>query len=497
LEATQDGIWDLNLQSGHLFWSGRCFTMLGYAPGEFPMSLQRWREILHPEDQELVWPRLQDLLQGQVDPFEIEYRCHAKDETFRLIMCRGKPVQWAADDRVVRVVGTHVDITDRRRMEIQLQQSQKMEAIGTLAGGVAHDFNNILGIIIGNAELALHDMLERHPAATHMEEIKKAAMRAKDVVRQLLSFGRRTDQKKEPLKLQRIVDESLQFLRASIPSTIDIRSHAPSDLNVVAADPTQLHQVLINLCTNAAHAMESNGGVLEVRLANVDLGQNAFENGCELAPGRYVQLSVSDTGSGIDPKILDRVFDPFFTTKPDGKGTGIGLAVVHGIVKNHDGDISIESEPGRGTTVKVLLPVVDASPASMARRQKHLPTGNERILLIDDEKSLVKIGVLLLGRLGYTVIARTDPVEALTLFKTAPDKFDLVITDMTMPGMTGAQLSAAILKIRPDIPIILCSGFNEKIDSRSALDFGFRRCIEKPFNQQELATAVRKTLDGL
>jgi signal transduction histidine kinase len=262
-------------------------------------------------------------------------------------MCRGKPMQWAADGRVVRVVGTHVDITDRRRMEIQLQQSQKMEAIGTLAGGVAHDFNNILGIIIGNAELAMHDMLGRHPAATHLEEIKKAAMRAKDVVRKLLSFGRRTEQKKEPLKLQKIVGESLQFLRASIPSTIDIRSHAPSDLNVVAADPTQLHQVLINLCTNAAHAMESNGGVLEVRLA------------------------------------------------------------------------------------------------------------------------------------------------------TAPDQFDLVITDMTMPGMTGAQLSAAILQIRPDIPIILCSGFNEKIDSRSALDFGFRRCIEKPFNQQELATAVRKTLDGL
>ncbi len=385
---------------------------------------------------------------------------------------------------------------EKAKLEAQLRHAHKMEAIGTLTGGIAHEFNNILGIIIGHAELAMEDIPEWNPARLSLGEIKTAGLRATDVVRQLLGFSRKTEQRKKPVKIHTIIKESMNLLRASIPTTIDIRSNIPKDLGIIMADPTQIHQILINICTNATHAMEENGGILEVSLTEVELDEDTSAHYHEIKSGPYIQLTVSDTGHGIDPEIKDRIFDPYFTTKEIDKGTGLGLAVVHGIVKNHDGAISVYSEPALGTTVKVLFPRIDERPTRETVLSNELPTGNEKVLFIDDEKSLVKMGQRILKGIGYQVDTRTDPLEALDLFRLNPDQFDLIITDMTMPQMTGDRLAKKILDIRQDMPIIICTGFSEKINEEKANKIGIRKYIEKPLDTRKLALAVREVLDG-
>jgi len=370
-----------------------------------------------------------------------------------------------------------------------------MEAIGTLAGGVAHDFNNMLGIILGNTELAMDDVPEWNPARFNLEEIKTASLRAKDVVRQLLSFARKTEQERKPVKINSIVTGALKLLRSSIPTSIEIRGNIPRDPETILADPTQINQIMINLCTNAAHAMEEDGGVLEISLDSTTVDESTAQS-YELSPGRSVKLTVSDTGHGIDPEIKDRIFDPYFTTREVGKGSGMGLAVVHGIVMNHDGAITVDSEVGKGTTFNVFLPIVEREPVSEITIDKDLPTGKERILFVDDEESIVKMGSQRLERLGYTVEVTTSPLEALDLFRSKPHKFDLVITDLTMPKMTGDKLVKEILNIRPDMPIIICTGFSEKMNGEKATAIGAAGYLEKPHEKLSLAQMVRKVLDG-
>lgn len=395
------------------------------------------------------------------------------------------------------------DITARKKaeeekaaLEAQLLHTQKMESIGTLSGGIAHDFNNLLGIILGNAELAMDDLSEWHPVKDNLNEIRTASLRARDVVKQLLSFGRKTDPKKRPVKLIRIVEDALKFLRSSIPASIEIHQNMPNDTDdTIFADSSQINQVMINLFTNAAHAMEDTGGVITIGIENICLDQISTPFYPDLAPGNYVKLVVSDTGTGIDHEIKDRIFDPYFTTKEVGKGTGIGLSVVHGIVKSHDGAISVDSKFGEGTTFSILFPLAEEEAVIETEPADKFPTGNERILIVDDEESMVDIGRRRLERLGYQVEARTNPIEALELFQADPDQFDLVITDMTMPHITGDRLVKEILKIRPDIPTILCTGFSEKIDEEKAKKIGVRQYIEKPFDRGKLSRLVRKALD--
>ncbi len=396
------------------------------------------------------------------------------------------------------------DITSRKKaeeekaaLEAQLLHAQKMESIGTLSGGIAHDFNNLLGIILGNAELAMEDVPEWHPAKGNINEIRTASLRARDVVKQLLSFGRKTDPKKKPVKLVQIVEDALKFLRSSIPTSIEIHQNIPNDTdNTILADSTQINQVMINLFTNAAHAMEDTGGVITIGIQNIYLDQVSAPFYPDLLPGNYIKLTVSDTGTGIDHEIKDRIFDPYFTTKEVGKGTGIGLSVVHGIVKSHNGAISVDSKFGKGTTFNILFPVAEEEAVIETESVEKLSTGNERILFVDDEKSMAEIGRRRLERLGYQVEARTNPIEALELFRAAPDQFDLVITDMTMPHITGDRLLKEILKIRPDMPTILCTGFSEKIDEEKAKKIGVRQYIEKPFDKGKLSRLVRKVLDN-
>ena len=410
-----------------------------------------------------------------------------------------RAVKWV-DGRFVRLqIATDISrIKDLEkeslRIQAQLQQAQKMEAIGTLAGGIAHDFNNILSAVIGYTEIALADMPEGTSQHRNLQEVLKAGSRARDLVKQILTFSRQTEQELKPVQINQIVAETLKLLRASLPTTVKISQDIQSD-SAALADSTQIHQVIMNLCTNAAHAMHAQGGQLKIDLSDVVLGGSFIEQHPYLSPGVYIKLRVIDTGHGMEKAILDRIFDPFFTTKERGEGTGMGLAVVLGIIKSHGGTITVESELGQGSTFNVFLPVIMREIDHEIRTKAPIPTGTERILFIDDEKSLVDLGQQILERLGYKVTIRTSSVEALELFMEQPDKFDLVITDMTMPNMTGDDLAGKLMNIRADIPVILCTGYSERISRERAHNLGIKEFILKPIVMRELAKTVRNVLE--
>ena len=378
----------------------------------------------------------------------------------------------------------------QKKLEGMLRHAHKMESIGTLAGGIAHEFNNILGIIIGNTELAMDDVPEWNPAKECLEEIQSASLRAKNVVRQILGFARKSVFKLIPVQIGPIIKESLKLIQASAPTTIEIRQDLSCASDTVMADPSQISQVFMHLCTNANNAMQEEGDVLEVKLEDAILDEKSAIRYQGLNPGNYVKLTVKDTGHGIDPKIIDRIFDPYFTTTSLAEGSGMGLAVVYGIVKHHKGAIRVESEPGKGTVFEVLFPLSEPEAKHETKKPEALPTGSERILFVDDEESLLKIGQKMLNQLGYSVETKRNPIEALELVHSEPDRFDLVITDMAMPQMTGDKLAQKILSIRPDMPIILCTGFSEKIDNEKAKAMGIAAYVMKPIRKMEIGRTI-------
>lgn len=490
-------VWDINTRVTD--WNKKAEGLFGWTREEVVDNI--FFDFLIPEkDRPQVKDVVNILLKGELQSHSINDNL-TKDG--KIITCEwNNSLLHDNDGNIIGAISLGLDITERKQVEeekdklqTQLQQAHKIESIGTLAGGVAHDFNNILGIIIGNVELALDDVPGGNPAYLNLEEIRTASSRAKDVVRQLLSFARKTKLEKKPTNIIPIVKESLKLLRSSIPASIELRQNIAKDVDTILADPTQINQVLINLCTNADHAMP-DGGVIVVTLRNIELDEKTTDQYPKLNPGRYVNLAVSDTGHGMPPEEIDRIFDPYFTTKEVGKGSGMGLAVVHGIVMNHDGAIFVDSELEKGTTLNIFFPITEREPISGIPIDEDLPTGKERILFIDDEESMVSVGRNRLERLGYQVETKTSPVEALELFRANPDQFDLVITDMTMPQMTGDHLVGKILKIRPDLPTIICTGFSEKIDEGKAKEIGIRQYIEKPLNRSDLAKLVRRALDN-
>ena len=398
-------------------------------------------------------------------------------------------------------IGASRDVTEKRVMENELRHAQKMEAIGNLAGGIAHEFNNVLGIIIGNIDLAGFYLSEESAAKSCMDEIKEAGLRGRDIVKQLLNFSRKMEYEKAPLDLRPLVKESLKLMRASIPAIVRIRWNIAEKVDSVTADATRFNQLLINLCANAAQAIGEDGGNIAVELENVHLSSEEASRYPELAPGRYVRLSVVDDGPGIAPDLVDKVFEPYFTTKEKGKGTGMGLAVVHGIVKAHDGAVRIESRVGKGTAFRVLFPSCRYKadwerPKRTHRVKKELPKGNERVLFIDDEKSIARMYKTILSRLGYRVTAETNPLQALRRFEAAPDDFDLVVSDISMPDMSGDKLAKKLLEIRPDLPIIVCTGYSETISEKRAAEMGIRGFLMKPVDKAEMASLAREVLDG-
>jgi PAS domain S-box-containing protein len=388
------------------------------------------------------------------------------------------------------------DVTREAILEQHLRQQQKMEALGTLAGGIAHDFNNILMPIMINTELSLYETPQASPTNQYLKTVLEAAQRGQELVKQIIAFSRQKEQERKPIQLSPIIKETLKFLRATVSKNIEIRDQVDIGSGMILGDPTQIHQVLTNLCSNAAYAMREKGGMLEVSLTNVEVDAHQVAQHLDLKLGPYLKLMVSDTGHGMSQDIMKRIFDPFFTTKKTGEGAGMGLAVVHGIVKRHGGAIITYSEPGKGSTFNIFFPRIESDVEQKTVDLEAIPMGTERILFVDDEDVQCQSSQRLLERLGYTVITQTDGLEALTAFRSKPWAFDLVITDQNMPHMTGMQLAEKMMHTRSDIPIILCTGFSEVVSEKEAKGMGIREFMMKPFSARQLAETIRRVLDG-
>ncbi|EMS79938.1 hybrid sensor histidine kinase/response regulator [Desulfotignum phosphitoxidans] len=630
LEASRDGLWDWNIQTGEVYFSPRYYTMLGYEPNELPQTYDTWAGLLHPDDREAAEKSILDHIEKEFSPFEQEFRMKTRSGKWKWILGRGKVFSVDEKGRPVRIVGTHTDIsrlkavirqaretreryrniievspvgiavhaggkvvfsnragadilgalspddltgkpiheiihpdnldaakariqrmmagepglypvedryvrldgtpidvmvmataisfqgapavqvvvqdiTEKKRTEKELQQAetrlrqvQKLEAIGSLAGGIAHDFNNILSAIIGYAQLAIDRLPKDSPVQADLEQVYKGGERAKALVMQILAFSRQQEQSEIPIQIGPIVKEAVKFLQSTLPSSIDIQQQIAPDAGMVLADPTRIHQVLMNLCTNAAHAMDRAGGTLTVTLAGIILDPESAAALPDLLPGKYLKLTVADTGHGIAPQTLPRIFDPYFTTKRRSQGTGLGLATVHGIIKSCGGGITVSSTPGQGTTFHLYFPVMgDPVKPVPEKPAPATAAGNHAcILFVDDEPPIANLGKRLLEHLGYQAEARTDPLEALALIKADPGRFDLVITDLTMPGMSGDNLASELTKIRPNLPVIMCSGFSRDMTKAAAEAAGIKAFVLKPILKDNLAAVIRQVLAG-
>ncbi len=424
----------------------------------------------------------------------------ALDEASRKLIEAKAAVDRLVEERTSELTKAYerlrIETEERQRAETELRQAHKMEAVGTLAGGIAHDFNNILAAIIGFSEIALGHTPEGSPVRRHMERVFAAGIRGRELIKQILAFSRQAEPKKQPLSIATVVDETLKLLRASLPTTIGIRTSFRRESPYVFADPTQMQQVLLNLCTNAAHAMRLSGGSISIDLADFSFSSAGVAPDPTMSPGLYAKLAVRDVGIGMSPEMIEHIFDPFFTTKATGEGTGLGLSVVHGIVKQHDGFITVESEPDKGSTFTIYLPAfMEEQSRVSGDGGASIQGGHESILFIDDEKDLATVGDEMLTGLGYRVTARTGARAALAVFRLDPSRFDLIITDQTMPELTGVELAREVLSIRPDVPIIMCTGFSHLVNAEAARAAGIKAFVMKPLTKREIAKAIRRVLD--
>jgi PAS domain S-box-containing protein len=491
-ELSPLGISLIGADGRYKYVNPKFMELFGY-PMEEISSGKEWFRKAFPVPQyrrQVIGTWISDLREAavaEVRPRTYTVVCH--DGTHKTIHFR--PVTMEGGDQFV----IYEDVTERKRLENHLQQAQKMEAIGTLAGGIAHDFNNILAAILGYGELLAYEMQKDTSAWQNLQAVLKSSHRAKDLVGQILAFSRQNELNLMPVQISSIVKETLKMLRASLPTTIEIRRKIETTDGIVNANPTQIHQVLMNLCTNAGHAMRDRGGVLEVSLGRIKVDKKQHFAHPDVEPGDFLKLRVSDTGHGMTADTIERIFDPYFTTKEAGEGTGLGLAVVQGIVRSHGGVVTVKSAPEKGSVFEVYLPEIQKKITAKPDSVKAYRTGQETILFVDDEQTLVTMSKQMLELLGYQAVTRTSSIEAFELFQHDPYRFDLIITDMTMPNMTGEKLAGKVLDIRPDIPVILCTGYSEQITEQRAKELGIKAFLMKPLVMKDLADKIRDVLD--
>ena len=494
------GSWEWDLNTKKVVWSDELYRIYGRNKEQGPPSLENWQKHIHPDDVVLLENQIKESFVAGT--YSTEYRLIRYDNgEERTVHAEGK-VRYTDEGIPSKHFGIAIDITERKKaekekemLEARIQQAQKMESIGSLAGGIAHDFNNMLFPIVGLAEILAEDLPPGSPERVNAQEILHAGKRAADLVNQILAFSRQQEHKLIPTRVQQVLKEVVNLSRSTIPTNIRINQDLQPECGLVLADSTQIHQIGMNLITNAYHAVEQIDGQISVQVKEVVLNEDSIST-MSIQPGKYAILSVSDNGVGISPANLKKIFDPYFTTKGIGKGTGLGLAVVYGIVKEHKGDIKVHSEIGKGTTFEIFLPLMAAPEATESDiGQVPLEGGTERILLIDDEAPIARLSRQMLERLGYKISERTSSVDALEAFKTNPDAYDLVLTDMSMPNMTGEKLAREMLAVRPDMPIIICTGFSERMNEAHARAMGFKGYLMKPVVKAALATEVRRVLD--
>jgi PAS domain S-box-containing protein len=496
LEGAELGALDHDLRSGAAVWNDRMHTIMGYELG-IPLNAGMINQQIAPDDREQVRDALQHAKAAHV-PFRCEHRIvRANDQAVRWISSNGIYVYDEEGD-AVRFIGVVRDVTENRRLESQVRQSQKLDALGTLAGGIAHDFNNILAVLRGNLAAIRSELSADVTIMTSVLDMEKACNRATALVRQILTFGSRNDQDRKVLQLETVVGEGMRLLRATLPAEIEFRLRKPDGLPTVLVDPNQVHQIIANLGINASQAIGRRQGVIEVQLDSVHVDPTLAATSPDLKEGQYVRLRFSDNGAGIPRELLDRIFEPFFTTKAPNTGTGLGLSVVRGILKNHGAAISVYSELNRGTRFHLYFPAVDnktqaAEPVKAAPKRGR----GERILYLDDEESLVMLAKRMLGRMGYEVTGFNDSAKALEAFATAPQDFDLVLTDLSMPGMSGMEVSRRMLQIRPDIPVLLATGYVRNEDVEQARMIGIREVIWKPQTIGEMGDLLAQQLEKL
>jgi PAS domain S-box-containing protein len=489
------GTWTWDIARKEISWDESMATLVGHPVDEVREgNLEPVFSWIHPDDREAARAALEAAVRDKTK-YEVQYRLVRPDGKVVWISARGR---LEMDDRgnPRRMTGVCVDVTSQKMLQESLFQSQKMQALGTLAGGIAHDFNNIILAIGGNASLAIEDLAPDHPAMKSLQEISKASARASSLVRRILAFSRRQSANRKVLNLQPVVQEALGLLRSTLPARIEIRANFADGLPPISADSTQIHQVIMNLGTNAARAIGDANGTLEVNAVLVKIDAEDPTPRHRLKEGHYLRVSMSDTGCGMDKVTQERVFDPFFTTQMPGQGTGLGLSVVDGIMKDHEGSISLYSEPGKGTIFHLYFPaVVNADRVSLdAKESPPMPGNNERILYVDDEEALIRLASRALKKLGYDVTAFAHPAEALQAFRERPDKFDAVVTDISMQGMSGMELAQQLRMARPSVPIILTSGYIRKEDQEAASLLGINELVLKPDTIDELVRALQRSL---